>query len=323
MVGPRVVSTSGDEMQARYRGFIADTIRWEGFAHRPDDIVISTPSKSGTTWMQRLVALLVLGPELPAPLGELSPWLDMHLRTPEEAADLLEAQQHRRFIKTHSPLDGLPLHDDVTYLVVGRDPRDAWVSMSHHLDNLDRERLVPLRMQKWGEDDLQEVMSEVQPPEDPVEAFAWQLEQPRGGNHTSARLAHVVHHLADAWCRRDEPNVHLFHYADLSADLPGQLERLAGILGVPIDADRARQLAQHASLDAMRADARNNAPSGQLDVWKDPATFFRRGGSGEWRELVTPEVEDRYDRRVAELTGGDDELAAWIHGGWGALEPRA
>ena len=44
----------------RYRGFFADSARWERFDFRDDDIVISTPSKCGTTWMQNIVGSLVL-----------------------------------------------------------------------------------------------------------------------------------------------------------------------------------------------------------------------------------------------------------------------
>jgi aryl sulfotransferase len=43
-----------------YRGGLTDSERWDGFAFRPDDVVISTPSKCGTTWLQMICALLIL-----------------------------------------------------------------------------------------------------------------------------------------------------------------------------------------------------------------------------------------------------------------------
>ncbi|MDQ1696066.1 MAG: hypothetical protein QOJ03_1419, partial [Frankiaceae bacterium] len=89
----------------RYRSVVADSIRWEGFTFRPGDIVVSTPPKCGTTWMQRLCALLVFDSvELPAPISILSPWLDMLLAPLDDVLARLDAQQHRRFIKTHTPL---------------------------------------------------------------------------------------------------------------------------------------------------------------------------------------------------------------------------
>ena len=95
----------------RYRSLIQDNARWDGFEFRPSDIVISTPPKCGTTWTQMLCALLIFdGPEFPAPLSQLSPWLDQTIRPLDEVCAAYDAQQHRRFIKTHTPLDGLPLH---------------------------------------------------------------------------------------------------------------------------------------------------------------------------------------------------------------------
>lgn len=81
-----------------------------------------------------LCALLVFDAvKLPAPLSELSPWLDMRTRPIEDVRRALEDQEHRRFIKTHTPLDGIPFDDRPTYVCVGRDPRDAALSMNHHL----------------------------------------------------------------------------------------------------------------------------------------------------------------------------------------------
>jgi aryl sulfotransferase len=42
-----------------YRGYIADSARWRRVSLRSDDVVITVPSKSGTTWTQTLVALLL------------------------------------------------------------------------------------------------------------------------------------------------------------------------------------------------------------------------------------------------------------------------
>src|SRR5947209_18602216 len=91
--------------------------------------------------MQRLVALLVFdGPALPAPMANVSPWLDMQLASTEDVFSTLDAQTHRRFIKTHTPLDGLPFAESVTYVCVGRDPRHVAVASRHPMQNMDLER---------------------------------------------------------------------------------------------------------------------------------------------------------------------------------------
>ena len=73
-----------DSTPFRYQSPEEDSARWLGFPFRDGDIVISTRSKTGTTWVQMICALLVFQtPELPAPLGQLSPWLD-HLIAPRD-----------------------------------------------------------------------------------------------------------------------------------------------------------------------------------------------------------------------------------------------
>ena len=122
----------------RYEGTVYDSNRWDGFELRPGDIIIAAPPKCGTTWTQMICALLILQePELTLPLDTLSPWIDMVTRARTEVFADLQAQSHRRFIKTHTPLDGIPNDPSVTYICLGRDPRDVALSIDHHIDNTD------------------------------------------------------------------------------------------------------------------------------------------------------------------------------------------
>lgn len=110
-----------------------DSGRWLGFRARPGDIVISTRRKTGTTWMQTICALLIFQtPELPDSLWQLSPWLDSQDLPLERVYARLAEQRHRRFIKTHTPLDGIPLDARVTYIVTARHPLDTFVSLHRH-----------------------------------------------------------------------------------------------------------------------------------------------------------------------------------------------
>jgi hypothetical protein len=123
----------------------------------------------------------------------------------------------------------------------------------------------------------------------------------------------VLHHLDMAWQRRRDPNVALFHYADLKADLASELLRLARVLGISCAPDRARELAAEASLARMRERAAEVAPDATQGLWKDVRAFFRGGGTGEWRGRLAAADLAAYEARVAELAARD--LAAWAHGG--------
>jgi hypothetical protein len=173
--------------------------------------------------VQSIVAMLVLGPtRLDRPVSKLSPWLDQVIRPIDEVIADLEAMTHRRFIKTHTPLDGLPQHDDVTYVCVLPDPRDAAVSWGNHARNLDWDRMAELRAAAHGTNDLHELPSRPEPSPDPVERW-WAYVSARATSpEFASNLELLARHAEEAWARRDDPNVVLAHDADLEADLAGE-----------------------------------------------------------------------------------------------------
>ena len=111
-----------------YQNHSMDSLRWNFFAPRTDDIVVATSYKAGTTWVQAIVANLIFAGELRGSIHSLCPWLDSRLFPLELVLTALEQQTHRRSIKTHLPLDSLPFHPGIKYLYVGRDPRDVFMS---------------------------------------------------------------------------------------------------------------------------------------------------------------------------------------------------
>jgi hypothetical protein len=284
----------------RYVSDDEDSDRWCGFEFRPGDIVISTRSKHGTTWVQMICALLVFqAPDLPAPLWELSPWLDWLVEPREEVVARLEAQRHRRFIKTHTPLDGVPLDDRATYVVVARNPLDAAVSLYHQAANLDRER-------------LEQLMGRRPParPRPPLDAglSAW-IEAGADPLQELDSLPGVLRHLTDAWERRAQPNVVLVHFDDLVEDLDGEMRRLAARVAIDVPDAAWPGLVHAAGFDAMRERADDLAPG--RGVLIDPMAFFRRGSSGAAADVLGRTGLARYQARAAALAPPD--LLAWLH----------
>jgi aryl sulfotransferase len=315
----------------RYVSDDEDSARWQGFAFRPGDIVISTRSKSGTTWMQMICALLIFQtPEPPAPLSALSPWLDWLISPREQVFARLEAQSHRRFIKTHTPLDGVPLDTRATYIVVGRHPLDMAVSLYHQGDNINRRR-------------VRELTGAGREPDRPARTrqsvhdwlLTWIDSQARPEDQLDS-LPGVIWHLSDAWRRRTDPPppsrpaaplgpaVLLVHYDDLIADLEGQMRHLAGLLGIEVPEGKWPALVHAARFEQMRASAVRQAPD-PAGVLKDPGAFFRRGSSGAGAEVLGAEELARYYARTARL--GPPDLLDWLHRpnqpGSAGVEPAA
>jgi hypothetical protein len=287
----------------RYTSPDEDSARWEGFGLRDDDIVISTRTKHGTTWMQNIVAFLIFGTaDLPAPIAELSPWLDWTTAPRDEVVARLDAQRHRRFLKTHTPLDGIPLDDRVTYIVVARHPLDAAVSMYHQQLNLDRVR--------WAELTGNAPPDPARPVPGLHESLVAWIDLELDPREHLDNLDGVGWHLADAWARRHEPNVVLVHYDDLQRDLDGTMRRIAERVGVTIDEERWPTLVDAARFDAMRARAADAVPE-RDGVIRSPERFFRRGVSGARFEELSADEIARYEARFAALVPSG--LCAWLH----------
>jgi hypothetical protein len=288
----------------RYRSPDEDSARWLGFPFRDGDIVISTRSKSGTTWVQMICALLVFQtPELPERLAQLSPWLDWLVTPREDVYAALEAQGHRRFMKTHTPLDGVPLDDRATYIVVARHPLDMAVSLYHQGDNLNRRRIRELTGQAEAS-----TPSTARPPLH--QWMLWWIDREGDPQGELDSLPGVMWHFSDAWARRDEPNVVLIHYDDLLHDLEGEMRRLAGVLEISISDERWPELVHAATFEQMREGADTLAPDG-LGILTDSARFFRRGSSGEGREILSEGDIAHYRQRAATLASAD--MLAWLH----------
>jgi hypothetical protein len=294
---------------AVYRGGLTDSLRWAGFEFRPDDIVISAPSKCGTTWMQMIMALLIFqSPELPAPLSELSPWLDIRARTSADVRAQLDGQRHRRFIKTHTPLDGLPTASGVTFIVIGRDPRHVAVSMSRHRANLDGARIAALLERVEGP---QPAAARVPRPTDPRERIMQWIED--DSDPRMASLRGTLWHLGGAWERRTDPSVQLVHYAELEADLDGQMRGIATLLGIEVPEASWTGLVAAARLDRMRSAADRTAPTEGIGLLLDPKAFFCGDSAQQWAALTTSSDREAYCRRVAKFAAPD--LVDWLHRG--------
>jgi len=287
----------------RYVSPDEDSSRWDGFDFRDGDIVISSRSKHGTTWLQMITLLLIhQTPDLPAPLGRLSPWLDHVVEPRDTVTACLAAQAHRRVIKTHTPLDGIPVDPRVTYLVVARHPLDAAVSLYHQAANIDRDRLHRLTGAEAA------VTSAFRPPL--REWLVTWIDRDPDPRDELDSLPGVMWHLSDAWARRTSDHVALVHYADLAADLDGLMHRLADWLGIAVPADMWTVLVHAATFDQMRARAERLVPD-PVGVLRDPVAFFRRGTSADGTALLSPAQLERYRRRTAALASPD--LLSWLH----------
>jgi aryl sulfotransferase len=262
--------------------WVADSRRWNGFEFRDDDIVISTWSKTGTTLMQQIVGQLIFNGAPRVDRGEHSPWPDFIL-TPD-ARQKAEALTHRRYLKTHLPIDALVYSPRAKYIYIGRDGRDVYWSWHNHHMGFNPEVLAHISSFYPGQP------AYTYPNPDVRLAFLDWLDRDAWPNWP------FWPHVQGWFDARHLPNLKLVHFANLKADLEGQIREIAAFLGIAVDPEVMPAILEHCSIDYMRADA---IASGPGRIFKEGGkTFFNKGTNGRWRDVLTAEDLARYQAEV-------------------------
>ena len=278
-----------------------DSTVWNDFEFRDGDVIISTWAKSGTTWMQQIVAQLIFGGAENLNVAELSPWLDLRVM-PREVVEGVKQQKHRRVLKTHLPADAMVISPHAKYIYVARDGRDAVWSAYNHLANFKPEVFDLFN----GTPGL--VGPELKPPAEGVHAFYREWFARDG-----YPLWSFWENVRSWWSLRHLPNVMLVHFNDMKRDLPGTVREVASFLDIAVDEETFAKVVEHSGFDYMKRNAHLAAPMGG-SIWEGGAsTFINKGTNGRWQGTLTPaEIRAYVARAVAEL--GPD-CAAWLEAG--------
>jgi aryl sulfotransferase len=230
--------------------------------------------------------------------GMISPWIDAAFAPIEDYLKQVEAQTHRRFIKTHTPFDGLPYFPSSAYLVVLRDPRDVYFSGLNHRDNMNDQELAHSVFPS-GPNALHDWLSKVREP------GTWDLQS----------LDSLIHFFNTYWPYRDLENVHLFHYSDMKRDLKSAIASMASALGVPVNDRQLTAFAEAASFDNMKRHAEQFAPELGRGFWKAETDFFAHGATQQWKGKLSADDLAAFDVRIAELLPPDQ--VDWMLNGQG------
>ncbi len=276
-----------------------DSTIWNDFQFRDDDIIIASYAKSGTTWLQQIVSQLLFNGVEDLEVTEMSPWLDLRVPPKDIKLPLIEAQTHRRSIKTHLPVDALVFSPQAKYLYIARDGRDVvWSLYNHHAK----------ATEAWYEI-LNETPGRVGPPiEKPTESilqyFRDWLEQ------DGYPFWSYWQNVESWWNIRHLPNVMLLHYAELKRDMPSQIRRIAEFLEIPIDEDKWLNILEHCSFDYMKNNGAHIVPIAETFWERGVQTFVHKGTNGRWQGSLTAKDVTQYEETALAKLG--QSCAQWL-----------
>jgi aryl sulfotransferase len=295
---------------------VRDSKHWDRYKPRSGDVVVATAPKVGTTWTQRIVSLLIFQSAAPAPIMQTHPWLDCRFQMPIDAMiAMLEAQTHRRAMKSHLPFDALPIYDEVKYIHTARWGLDACFSVHNHFLNFTPQFVG--NIQRIAQEDGDTGSSPPPIPEDPREFFLSWIE--RHGDDVVPLAGAFFDLERSYWTERRRENLLMVHYNDLKADLSGEMKRIAAFLGIETEATLWPELVEAARFETMKNEGAALLPGIEMAVRGGHRTFLNQGTNGRWRDVLTKDDVARYrERTAAELPPG---LNDWLEHGRNGRDP--
>ena len=282
-----------------------DSTIWNDFQFRDDDIIIATYAKSGTTWMQQIVAQMLFNGDPNLAVAEMSPWLDLRIPPKQVKLPLVEAQTHRRILKTHLPADALVYSSKAKYLYIARDGRDVVWSMYNHHANAN---------QAWYAA-LNDTPGRIGPPieQPPADIREYWREWMDKDGHP---FWPFWENIRAWWQLRTLPNILFVHFNDLKRDMPGEMRRIAQFLHIPIDEARWADILEYCSFDWMKKNASKSVPLGGAFWGGGAEVFINKGINGRWADTLSVDASAEYEARAVSELG--PECARWLASGQGA-----
>ena len=293
------------------RNWHADTRSWEKLEFRAGDIVVVTPPKCGTTWMQRILDMFLHQSVAHRPFNNNQPWIDAHYLPDEVMFPLLDSAEGRRALKSHAPLTALPFHDDVLYINVARDPRDACMSFHNHATAY-TDSILEL-MDRHGLENEAIAAPYPRAPKDPRDFFRRWLRDETYGLLDDFTCREMFELESSFWEERHQPNVLMVHFNDLKTDRDGEMRRIARFCGIETPEPLWSKMVEAAGFSAMKRGG--EAMLGDLAFAFDGGAnrFIHKGTNGRWVDILTP--QDLADYAAARDEALEPALANWIEKG--------
>ena len=264
------------------------------FNPRPDDLFLISFPKSGTTWLKALAFATMTRTHYPLdrhPLLSLNPhdvvpFMDDLFVAGQ--ASKLEALPSPRILATHMPYSLLP--DSITgsgcrIIYICRDPKDVVVSLWH----FSAKASAAKGRECFPFDKFFEMACEGDFPYSPI----WD---------------HSLQYWKESLKRSEK--VLFLKYEEMLEEPAANVKRLAEFLGCPLSEEEEKEgvvekIISLCSFEKLKSLDANKKGSQGIAVFKVAnASFFRKGGIGDWRNHASPEMAQKLDGIVREKLEG-------------------
>lgn len=254
------------------------TDNWENiqnFQARPDDILIATYPKAGTTWVSYILDLLYFGQKSPEretsiPIYERVAFLEICVPPLESGKDLADKlPTSPRLIKTHFPVQFVPKsfwEQKCRMVYVARNAKDNMVSYFH----FNRMTMIQPEPGDWS-NFFQKFM------EGKMVCGSW------------------YDHVNGWWKKKQTyPNLHYMFYEDLIEDTGREIDKLCCSLGLSPSTEEKNRIACGVQFDNMKKNNLVNYSTFAIMDFKI-SQFMRKGKVGDWKNHFTVAQNEEFD----------------------------
>ncbi|XP_038626066.1 sulfotransferase 1C1-like [Tachyglossus aculeatus] len=245
------------------------------FQARPDDLLIASYAKAGTTWTQEIVDMIQNDGDVQkchrANTFDRHPFLEWTLPPPlNSGLDLALKMPSPRTLKTHLPVQLLPpsfWEHNCKIIYIARNAKDCLVSY-YHFSRMNKTIPDPGTWEEYMESFM-------------TGRVLW---------------GSWYEHVKGWWKAKDKHRILYLFYEDMKEDPKRELQKLLQFMEKDLPEETVDKIIYHTSFDVMKNNPMANYTTMPLSVMDHSISpFMRKGMPGDWKNHFTVRQNERFD----------------------------
>ncbi|XP_035414002.1 sulfotransferase 1C4 [Cygnus atratus] len=259
------------------------------FKARPDDLLIATYAKAGTTWTQEIVDMIQQNGDIEkcrrASTYRRHPFLEWYMPEPSpngySGLELAEAMPSPRTIKTHLPVQMVPpsfWEQNCKIIYVARNAKDNLVSY-YHFHRMNKALPDPGTMEEF----MEKFMA------GKVLWGSW------------------YDHVKGWWKAKDKHRILYLFYEDMKENPERQIQKIMKFMEKDLEQEVLNKIIHNTSFEIMKENPMANYTKdfvGLMDHSVSP--FMRKGVVGDWKNYFTvaqnKKFDEDYNKKMADTS---------------------